>query len=451
MARLHTTTKRPRQCDDLTDRPKKKPNRSLEPSQEPFALTHHNLAELNRATLVTSPPLEPPSSPRPVSLQRYARSGGADLSSDLGLSHRLMVLSAGQSSRPSKWDASVTSSSARRSSTSGAGDPESQKHLVEGGIFPPGYKYSSNRVNLTPANMSEIRERLLKPRPSLSPSVFGDSCFEDFQNKDSRVVSEASVMSSVLPLMHGGKDFESAENLLFTNLKPYALNAPRAKPDLYDGCVSGDLAKPIRDSLDQSIVPTKHSTAPIVPNFFIQAKGPLGMPHEARLQISNDLATGARAIHALQNYDQQPRYDGNAYALGVTYQSGTSAMHIYSGHPVPSVADTEIHINQVRAMILTDSPDACRQGISLFRNARDLSEEWRDNFIQEANSKVSDPDMKLATHAQDTLDDGPFDDQEQVSDHMDASGDMEGRESSGRTQDKRKKPASKSVRKRRRH
>lgn len=174
------------------------------------------------------------------------------------------------------------------------------------------------------------------------------------------------MVNGILPLIQGNNDFESAQNLLFTNLKPFVPGAPRPKPDLYDGCLSGDIAKPVLDKLDQSIVPTKHSTAPVAPNFFVQVKGPLGVPHEARLQISNDLAAGARAMQALQDYGQQPSFNGNAYTLGVTYQAGTSAMHVYSGHTVPFAADTEIHVNQVRGMILTDSLESCRQGITLF-------------------------------------------------------------------------------------
>lgn len=266
-------------------------------------------------------------------------------------------------------------------------DSQFETRLAEAHIYPPKYQHAGGRTCPLPSNFDDIQERLHRRRPSLSHSKFGQSQFDTFCKKDARVISESSVMSEVVPLIHGSKDFETAQNLQFTNITPFTQGLPKPQPDLYDGALSSEIAKPVRDKLEHTVVPTKYAKAPIAPNFFLEAKGPLRAPLELRCQITNDLGAGVQAMDALHNYGRsQPVYDGKAYAMGSTYHAGSGSLHIYTGHITKSPeGNLETHITQTRGFCLTDSSETLRNGVGAFRNARDLAKEYRDELLQEAN------------------------------------------------------------------
>ena len=48
-----------------------------------------------------------------------------------------------------------------------------------------------------------------------------------------------------------------------------------------------------------------------------------------------------------------------------------------------------IHMQQLRQLALLDSPDGFRQGVTAFRNARNLAKKWRDELITMANEKAA--------------------------------------------------------------
>ena len=46
------------------------------------------------------------------------------------------------------------------------------------------------------------------------------------------------------------------------------------RPDFYDSACLEDIDKDVREELGPYIIPTGHTTALVVPNFFIEAKAP---------------------------------------------------------------------------------------------------------------------------------------------------------------------------------
>jgi hypothetical protein len=133
---------------------------------------------------------------------------------------------------------------------------------------------------------------------------------------------------------------------------------------------------------------------PAVPNWFLEIKGPNGIPAVATRQARYDGAIGARAIHSLQNYgEEEPVYDGNAYTYSSTYQTGR--LKLYAHHVTAPTAPgerPEYHMTQVKASDMTEDREAFVKGATAFRNARDLAQRHRDRFIQEANARVRQPD-----------------------------------------------------------
>ncbi|PYI14066.1 hypothetical protein BO99DRAFT_407026 [Aspergillus violaceofuscus CBS 115571] len=134
-------------------------------------------------------------------------------------------------------------------------------------------------------------------------------------------------------------------------------------------------------------------------------------------QACYDGALGARALHALQLFGNgngngatgecRPTYDNQAYTLMCTYCSGT--LGIYATHPTrsrsnhkPSHQDAsttttstttttaaDYVMTQIGQWALHGDPDTYQRGVTAYQNARDLTAEYRDSLIKQANERYS--------------------------------------------------------------
>ena len=198
-------------------------------------------------------------------------------------------------------------------------------------------------------------------------------------------------MSKVFPLIAGTTDIPSQENLQFSNLKDLTDGSiAKAQPDLYDGSHPAKLDKRIREELGVYNVPSTNTTAPCVPNFFTEAKGPDGSAAVFKRQALYDGAVGARGIHELRSYvDSDTAHDNNAYTISSTYHNGN--LRLYTTHPTPSTKPDipiEYRMTQLRGWDMTSDPDTFRQGASALRKARDWAQDKREELIAAANGKA---------------------------------------------------------------
>lgn len=277
---------------------------------------------------------------------------------------------------------SDTSSSTRKSS---AYDPAFRQHLVDYGI------YKSGRAQ-KPSNWSEINKRLARSRSSLSPSQFSEAAFEAFQETNENALTEDKVMSKTFPIIAGSPDIPSQENLYFGNLKDLTDGSiTKAKPDLYDGARPADLDKSIRRQLSESIEPSSNKSAPLLPNFFLEGKGPDGRAPVNELQALYDGAVGERGMLDLSLYiDPESLQYNVAHTITSTYHGGTGDLTIYSTHAVESTSTQrpmEFRMTQLNGWKMTGNADAFRQGATALRNAREWAKEKREELIFAANSK----------------------------------------------------------------
>jgi hypothetical protein len=216
--------------------------------------------------------------------------------------------------------------------------------MIDNGIYPEGYEYPDGRLTPEPENMDQVRFELLAARASLSPSQFPDSAFRNFKKKN-KTASESTVKRNVIPIIAGNSDISNEGDLHFTNIEPMT-GGPivKAVPDFFDGARAGDIHNKIRNAdeegnLNKLIIPTKHASAPVAPNFFLETKAPRGGADVALRQALHDGAIGARAMHALQNYGtEEPLFDGNAYTYSSTYHAGTGTLQLYAHHNTPLTA-----------------------------------------------------------------------------------------------------------------
>ncbi|KAJ3494995.1 hypothetical protein NLG97_g3708 [Lecanicillium saksenae] len=341
----------------------------------------------------------------PTSLARFARRGGPDLRHLRGYPEprHAARMSSNRASTPSSrrsqsTKATSVSSKAKRSS---AYDKDFEQNLIDYNIYPKGYEYPDDDSIPEPNNLDDIVEALAAPRASLSPSQFPRSKFKTFALANDRVISEGKVMSGILPMICGSSDIPSEGNLAFTNLDSITDGTTvDAVPDLYDGSLSKDIDKRVRQELNKTIIPTSHGRAPVAPNFFIEAKAPRGGADVAKRQACLDGAIGARAMHSLQNYGKDmATYDGNARTLSSTYHAGTGTLQLYAHHVTGPTAEEERpehHMTQIDGWQMTGNIDTFRRGATALRNARDLARRQRENLIKAANARASLP-LDVAT------------------------------------------------------
>ena len=306
------------------------------------------------------------------------------------VSSRRRKRSAG-SSKPT----AVTTTTTASSKNTGVYSRGFLQNLVDHGVYPEEYEHIDDQVPTSPDNWQEINQRLVQPRPSLSPSQFSDGAFKKFKRADAHVSKENTVMDSVIPVIEGEvKSSRSvAGNIPFNNLDHLTDGTLSAgNPDRFYGARPEQLNRSIRDKLGHYIVPSTQEDLPMAPNFFLQAKGPNGTAAVAKRQAIYDGALGARGMQSLQSYgESKPVYDNNAYTITSIYSDGQ--LKLYTTHPTQPAGlqnRPKYFINQLRSFSMIDTSETFRQGAAAYRNARDWAKEKRDGFIEAANGRMPD-------------------------------------------------------------
>lgn len=113
-----------------------------------------------------------------------------------------------------------------------------------------------------------------------------------------------------------------------------------------------------------------------------------------RCQVSRDLAIGARDMLEIQSYSNgRDRYDNNAYTIGSLCFCTLGLLKFFTMYLTPPADPTgrpTYHMVEIKSFILTESAEACREGIGWFRNSREFAKEVRDGAIASANKMAHD-------------------------------------------------------------
>ena len=258
-----------------------------------------------------------------------------------------------------------------------------QQTLIDSGCFPYGYTRSNTDPPL-PNNLDEIHEKLRQPR---GPSVTNKD-FLHFKSLNFSVTTKAEVISKILPIIRGRESIPSGQDCNFDNLKQLA-DMSKPKPDYFNGSSPVEVPPKIRGDLGEYIVPSSNNSRPLLPNFFFELDAP--DKHDARWKVTQDLVYGARGMHKIQSYMQdQPMFDGNAYAIGGTYDCYTQTLMLHTTHPTRPTdpnGEPEYWTTMIRSYAMIDKFDPFREGVAVFRNAQDWAKEQRDAFIKVAKER----------------------------------------------------------------
>lgn len=313
--------------------------------------------------------------------------GGPELSGMSVVAQRqpMSALKSSAIGRPfQSLDRTTVRTSCTKAKISSTHDRAFEHHLKDHGIHHVGCSQKPK--------LEKVLEKLSDSRmkTTLSLSQAGDQYFNTFLQRHWQAKDEAEVVAHVIPMIMDEQENKSllATNKCFRSLKPLTNDTvPSAKPDFYYGASSEDLHSDIRSELAPLIIPGRK--LPILPNFFLEAKGPDGLASVASRQARYFGAIGARSMHHIQNYRQEkPLYDDNAYTFSSTYHYGL--LTLYAHHltaPGNSRGRPEYHMTQLKSFALTSDLETFIRGVTAFRNLRDWAKRCRDKFISAANSK----------------------------------------------------------------
>lgn len=271
--------------------------------------------------------------------------------------------------------------------------------MIKQEIYPPYYQFENHHVPPEPTNLDQIEKALARRRKSLTSAdaiELGHRCLV----KCAREESERAWWMAGGPITMMGEhdhDFKWDAGVTFNNLEPLTKNLLiDGKPYIFDSASEEEVDESVLDGLNKLIVPTTYGLGPVAPNFFFETRRPNASSYVADLQAMHHGALGARAMHSLQNYGLESWvYDNRAYTLTSTYHGGT--LKIYAHHVVASVSKgpgcSKYFMTEVGTYGILKRKGFV-EGITAFRNARDLAKSLRDQLIQEANARASlDPSI----------------------------------------------------------
>jgi hypothetical protein len=274
------------------------------------------------------------------------------------------------------------------------------------------------REKVLPNDFESVKERMLRPRPSLSPSDESIQRVLDTLDKNlSRAPNEAAVKDAILPMFQldvSPPNFCSAKEVYMNSYEPLMRSKNRfAKPDMYDGAVHGSVPAPVHEPLRSVIVPSSAQLEyPILPNLSFEIKGRAAAYEGAHTQVLLGCAYGARGMHALlcltheaqQGTSARGNDSGAEAVYGKTLAFGAAftvnILTLYTMHMSPcppahpyfsSSSETprplvEYHLSKLLEIVLTSSPEAYCTGVAAVLNLRELAYERRQEAIQGAHA-----------------------------------------------------------------
>ncbi len=257
-------------------------------------------------------------------------------------------------------------------------------HLAQNRIF-------IDNIDVDPKNKADIISKLDSKRPEPEESLLTAEKFKRFQERNKIALQDATVMSSVLPIITGDADITTANNLLLGDLEPLtdgSLSKPVAS--CCDGLLPSQINPQIREDLGHYIMPSANSITPCLPNFFMEG---VSKDHwVAKRQGFYCGALGARGIWKMRSYiDLATAFDDNAYTVVATYHRGGS-LQLFAIHLARFGSDEiACYMTLLRTFPMIDNLESFRIGVRGLRNARDWAKEQRQTLADAANAKVRAP------------------------------------------------------------
>ncbi|KAG8526426.1 uncharacterized protein KY384_000019 [Bacidia gigantensis] len=305
-------------------------------------------------------------------LNQFARHGGPDLSDIRG-------------SNPSQGK------------SSGPYDVNSEDNLIKGHVYLPDHECDNGKGTCTawPEKMAELRNQLVTPRHDLTLDTFTVDDHRAWCKTLAQARTEISVGNKSFTATTGDMSILEGEDLFWNNLEPLipGVQLKQAKPDFFDSTQPSQLSQVLLDMFGTLIIPSKQPQSPCMPNLITEIKGPKGTFDVLNRQALYSGALGERAMHTLMAYVGCEKEGLNTIrTLACTFIDST--LKIYCLHRTKrpkSNAKPHIHMQQLKAVEMTESAEEWIKGATVYRNAREMAKAWRDELVRKANAQANKP------------------------------------------------------------
>lgn len=255
-----------------------------------------------------------------------------------------------------------------------------------------------------PDNIDEIRQRLARPRASLSPSRDITEDYEQFRRAHFHALNEEAITQEFSTSLRKRNGEYAGRNMMFAKiaeLTPVETKLSRPNPDLFVGEDPSNIPRKIRDEIGQYIA-SGIVRSPMVVNDFAEIKGPDGREQHLMNQVAYDGAIGARAMHSMRAFGtDSPPADKKARSFVTAYAGGQASFYAsYMGQPA-GVGATPYYTYHVAAESAIGSVDQYRRAQQYCRNIQDLATEERKLACEEAREALrrrEDQQGVLALH-----------------------------------------------------
>ncbi|KAG7007286.1 hypothetical protein G7Y79_00010g027870 [Physcia stellaris] len=362
-----------------------------------------------------------------ANLQRFARVGGPDLidlrgyirseSIDLETSETSTSESLDMAGKKRKSKSQSGPSSNKRTTKSGKSvntgpyDDNFMTALLDGGVDGPHY-------DPKPANFEALKT-LMKATGSSPRSDFTEAKLAEFREAAQKAANEEGVNLEVITKIRDNTAYETIHSKLCSNWAPLLEEGglTAAKPDYMDGLKIKKENAFLRLYLDTYIVPA--ANAPFLPNFFFEAKGPMGLGEVAQRQALHDGALGARGI-LYTRICAGRKIDDNAYTFSGFFAGGVVKLFAhFITQPDGIEGMLHYHMCIIGQWIVESDLDTYRVAVTAFRNLRRHASTVRERIATSAidvlhsqvrSGKLNADSTYTPTHAPQTLDFGPASD-----------------------------------------
>lgn len=431
----------PRSTPPTPERPTKRPKtRHDEEQDSPQGRTHRFWDNLTYIPLVKSALAEAdrrnndigarnptPVAKTDVSLLRFARQGGPDLSDLRGFGRmppkgRGVIQKPRARGRGARGSRSGSHGTSQASKNSSPYDRAFKQHLIDHNIWPIGHYLQSGDEPPAPDNLQDIL-RVLDDggRASLEPEAFNDEAFRQFR-KAYNIASAEEPQSRTLDTIEGATLALSSLHskrgpIKLTNLLPLLPeNLVPGNPDRAYGARPENLMRSVRDDLEHLILPTTAKDI-VCPNFIVHIKGPAGDLEVAKLQAVYDGSLAARGMDALWAYGSDANGDAEEdgdeqehVARTITCTFADGVLRLYAVHSrrrhsrrlsrasVLQQVQQQTHswsrsVEYVTTQLgcswpMLDNLQAFRAGAAAFRNGLECARRQRDEAINRANRRA---------------------------------------------------------------
>lgn len=242
-----------------------------------------------------------------------------------------------------------------------------------------------------PANLTELQEKMRRPRASVSPSRVDEAAWERYCRAYYAAKNEDAVTANFMQHFPGNAPYETIQNTAFRKMASLTPSArlPPVKPDIAAGLPPEDIDIKIRREIGAYVLTTNGDTPALV-NSFTELKGPRGKEKAGLEQAAYDGAAGARAMHKMRSFglSAEPEPDGNARTFVTSYMQGTTAFYASHMQSAGRGATTgSYHTYPLGGEFSLGSAAQFRASITSYRNLQDIAASERRAALQLAHAQ----------------------------------------------------------------